>query len=56
MNIEQIRAQAPKGATHINQDNNYFKVQDCIFMMWNPYDQKWFKTGIMRSDFLKPLH
>lgn len=55
MDIEQIRKNAPKGASHINQNGDYFKVADCIFMMWNPYDQKWFKTGIMKSDILKPL-
>lgn len=55
MNIEKIRSEAPEGATHYNQNGNYFCVMHFTFYMWNPYDQVWFATQLDKNDNLKPL-
>lgn len=55
MDIERIRKNAPEGASHINQNGDYFKVIDCTLMIWCSIRARWFKSSIMKSDILKPL-
>lgn len=56
MTIEEIRNGAPSGATHYNQNCDYFCVMHFIFNMWNPYDDVWFATRLEKTDLLKPLY
>ncbi|MED6004918.1 MULTISPECIES: hypothetical protein [Enterobacteriaceae] len=55
MTIEEIRKKAPEGATHYNQNGDYFCVLHFIFHMWNPCSQEWFATRLLEHDILKPL-
>lgn len=52
---EEIRKGAPVGATHYNQNGDYFCVLHFIFNMWNPVNQEWFATRLLETDILKPL-
>lgn len=55
MNKDEIKKNAPSGATHINQHGDYFMTENNIFKMWNPYNQEWFSTDMLSHDELKPL-
>lgn len=57
MTPQQIKANAPDGATHYNQSDYYFKnIKGASCEMWDPYNQRWFETYVSVFDVFKPLN
>lgn len=59
MNLDQIKANAPEGATHYDWEYDYFKLDNGIWYMYRPWSKKWnlFEHGKLSfsQGKLKPL-